>query len=192
MPTAIATLRSVSPYSQSRYLLESKEKNESHDDFEKRIWREKAHTIKTGPDKGKVCIPPMAFKQALDSAAKYAGIQVPGKGKATFTKHFLSGVLVADPLVLPIDKDDLDHYAGPMSSTGEKGKSGGKVVIRIFPQVNEWEGDVTFHIIDDVITPDVFRQVCEIAGRNIGIGRFRPQNGGFNGRWEVMNVKWID
>ena len=187
MPTAIATIKSVSPYSSSRYLLESKDKNESHDDFEKRIWRERSHFDKKS---GEVYIPPMAFKQSLDTAAKYAGIQVPGKGKATFTKHFTSGVLVMDPLYLGITKEDLDHYAGPMSSTGEKGKSGGKVVIRIYPMVNEWAGDVTFEILDDVITPDVFRQVLEIAGRNIGIGRFRPQNGGFNGRFTVEGVKW--
>jgi hypothetical protein len=189
MPTAIAKLKSVSPYSASRYLLTSKEKNESHDDYEKRIWPERAHYDKKTEQ---VYIPPMAFKQSLDSAAKYAGLQVTGKGKATFTKHFLSGVLVVDPVFVGVKKSELDYYAGPMSSTGEKGKSGGKVVIRIYPMVNEWSAEVEFHIIDDVITPDVFKQVAEIAGRNIGIGRFRPQNGGFNGRFTVESVKWID
>jgi hypothetical protein len=169
-----------------------KKANETHEEYEKRTWRDRAHTVNTGPNKDHIYIPPMAFKQSVDSAAKYASIQVPGKGKATYTKHFTSGVLVMDPLVLPVKKEDVDHYAGPMSSTGEKGKSGGKVVIRIYPQINEWSGDVTFHILDDVITPDVFKRVLELAGRNIGIGRFRPQNGGFNGRFTVDSVKWIE
>ena len=189
MPTAIAKLESVSPYSQSRYLLDKKEKNEDYDTFEQRIWRERAHIVKSGPEAGHVYIPPMAFKQAIDSAAKYASIKK--KGQATYTKHFVSGVLCMDPVVLPLKKDDLDYYAGPMSSTGEKGKSGGSVVVRIYPVIPDWKAEVTFHILDDEINPDVFKQVLEISGRNIGIGRFRPQNGGFNGRYVVKDVKWV-
>lgn len=188
MPTATATLESVSPYSQSRFLLDKREKNEDWDAYEKRIWRDRAHVVKGGPQDGHVFIPPMAFKQAVDSAAKYASIKK--KGQATYTKHFVSGVLCMDPLVLPIKAADLDYYAGPMSSTGEKGKSGGSVVVRIYPVVNEWKGKQVFHILDDEINPDVFRQVLEIAGRNIGIGRFRPQNGGFNGRFVVKEIDW--
>lgn len=189
MPTAIATLKSVSPYSQSRYLLDKKASNEDYDAFEQRIWRQRAHVMGKGPDEGKVFIPPMSFKQSLDSAAKYASIKK--KGSATYTKHFVSGVICMDPLVLPLTRDELDYFAGPMSSTGEKGKSGGSVVTRIYPVIPEWSGDVTFHIIDDELNPKIFRQVLEIAGRNIGIGRFRPQNGGFNGRWTVEDVKWV-
>ena len=192
MPTAIVKLKSVSPYSQSRYLLESRGSNEAPDDFEKRIWRDRAHVMEVGPDKGKVFIPPMAFKQSLDAGAKYASIQIPGKGKATYTKHTKSGVLVSEPLVLPIKKEDLAYYAGPMSSTGEKGGAGGKVVIRIYPMILEWEGEVTYHILDEVITPAAFEQMLTVAGRNIGIGRFRPQNGGFNGRYSVEKVDWVD
>jgi hypothetical protein len=188
MPTAIAHLKSVSQYSQSRYLLAKKDKNEDYDQFEQRIWRDRAHIVEAGPDAGKVFIPPMAFKQALDSAAKYSPVKK--KGQATYTKHFLSGVLCMEPLVLPMTKDDLSYYAGPMSSTGEKGKSGGSVVIRIYPIVPEWEGDVTFHVIDDTLHKDVFLSTLEVAGKNIGIGRFRPQNGGFNGRFVVESFDW--
>lgn len=177
-----------SPLSFSRPVQSKRNTGEQHDDFEERTWRERIHV----DEHGVAFIPPMAIKNCLSDVAKYLSESVPGKGKATYTKHFTSGVLVADPVVLPVLKDDLDSYAGPMSSTGEKGKSGGRVVIRIFPIVNEWSGDVAFHILDEVITPDIFRQVVEIAGRNIGIGRFRPQNGGFNGRWTVEDVKWVN
>ena len=136
MPLAIAKLKSVSAYSASRYLLESKASNESHDDFEKRIWREKAHVVKTGPQAGKVYIPPMAFKQAMESAAKYASIAIPGKGKATYTKHFLSGVIVAEPLILPVSKDDLDYYAGPMSSTAASDSSDCEAISSMVPNAS--------------------------------------------------------
>ena len=40
----------------------------------------------------------------MDSAAKYLGKQIPGRGKATFTKHFVSALLVTAPLILPLKK----------------------------------------------------------------------------------------
>ena len=42
----------------------------------------------------------MAFKQALDAVAKRLGDQIPGKGKSTFTKHFVGGVICEEDAVL--------------------------------------------------------------------------------------------
>jgi len=190
MNLVTAHLQSVSSYSQSRYLVEKKQPNEDYEDYEKRVWRDRAHTVLSGPDKGKVFIPPAAIKQAIDSAAKYLSIQVPGKGKTTYTKHFVSGVMCVKPIVLPITREDLDYFAGPMSAKGEKGKAGGSVVVRMYPMIHEWAGEVELHIFDNVITKDVLRQVLETAGLNIGIGRYRPQNGGYNGRFEVTSIDW--
>jgi hypothetical protein len=49
---------------------------------------------------------------------------------------------------------------------------------------------VTFHILDDVISPDVFEQHLKDAGNFIGIGRFRPRNNGYYGRFSVKSIKW--
>jgi hypothetical protein len=89
---ATASLKSVSPYSQSRYYSEAVPKlpKEGADDYERRTWRNRMHV---GSD-GQVFIPPMSFKNCIAEVAKYLGRQIPGKGKSTYTKHFEAGVLV--------------------------------------------------------------------------------------------------
>lgn len=189
MKTAIAYLKSTSPYSQSKFI--DKEDHpkigdgkESNDDFEKRTWRHRVHN----DENGNVFIPPMAFKNCLSEAAKYLNMQVPGKGKSTYTKHFEAGVLVVDPLTLPLKWNDVQCQKLHLPSDGKRG--GGKRVLKYMPLIPSWEGKVTFLILDETITEKVFSDVLKEAGRFIGIGTFRPRNNGFYGRFEVVNIDW--
>lgn len=186
MRTAIATLKSKSPYSQSRsYDWEVPALNrERKDEYETRTWRHKCHSM---PD-GKVFIPPMAFKMSLDRAAQMLSLQIPGKGKKTFTAFFLSGVLVVDPVVLPMTKDDVGMDRIYANADGKRGS--GKRVWRNFPKIDSWKADVHFQVLADEIGEDVFEQHVEQAGNFVGIGRFRPQNGGFYGRFTVDRIRW--
>ena len=184
MKTAICELESISPYSQSKYYETEKLSKERPDDYEARTWRDRLHVNADGF----VFIPPMAFKNCLSSVAKYLSIQIPGKGKATFTKHIEAGVLVTEALVLPVKKDDVAGEWYFVPSDGKRG--GGKRVKRCFPVIPHWQGAVSFHILDDTVTEDIFRQHLEEAGKFIGIGRFRPQNNGFYGRFKVNEVVW--
>lgn len=184
--TAIATLSGISPYSASRAHETPKKEKETSDACEQRTWREKAHYNGAGD----VFIPPMAFKMALDSAAKYLSLQIPGKGKSTYTKHFASGCLVMDPVYLGVKKDDLPYDRLYVNADGVRGS--GKRVWKYFPRVDVWKADVEFHLYDDAITKDVFERVLAEAGRFIGVGRFRPQNGGFYGRFAVEKIKWSE
>lgn len=182
MKTVIATLQSVSPYSQSRFHNTDKLEKESADDYEKRTWMERCHYNKDGH----VFIPPMAFKNCLSEIAKYLSMQIPGKGKATYTKHFESGVLVMDPVVLPYKRGNIDGEWLHVPSDGKRG--GSKRVPKCFPFFPEWRGDVSFHLLDDTITEEVFKYHLEQAGKFIGIGRFRPRNNGYYGRFKVNEV----
>lgn len=184
MKTAIATLKSVSPYEQSRFHNTPKLDKEGPDDYEHRTWRNKMHTT---PD-GRVFIPPTSFKNCLAAAAKYLNKRIPGEGKATYTKHFKSGVLVTDPLVLSTKADDVPETWLHLNADGVSGS--GKRVLRCMPVIHEWQGEVTFHVLDEKITETVFTEVLEESGKFIGIGTFRPQNGGFFGRFSVEKVKW--
>ena len=187
MRTAHATLHSVSPYSQSKFVNpELKNEKELSNDFEKRIWRERLHVN----ENGNVFIPPMAFKNGLYQAAKYLSIQVPGKGKATFTKNFLAGVLVVEGLELPLKKDDVDGEWLHLDSNGVK--NSGKRVMRCYPRIPQWSGTVDFLVLDDLITQDVFQRILVESGRFVGIGRFRPFVGGYYGRYVVDGIKWED
>lgn len=184
MKIATAKLKSVSPYSQSRHYDVPKLNKEIMKDYEKRTWRERLHVN----DNGNVYIPPMAFKNCLAEAAKFLARQIPGKGKSTYTKHFEAGVLAIEPLVLPVKKDDVPGEWLFLPADGKRGS--GKRVDKCYPVIREWSGDVPFHILDETITEDVFLEHLMEAGRFIGIGRFRPRNNGFYGRFSVEGVKW--
>lgn len=193
MRIATATLESISPYSQSKhYDTEQLPKlgrasgtaTESNADYEKRTWRERCHV----DGKGHIVIPPMAFKNCLSEIAKYLSVQIPGRGKSTYTKHIEAGIMVLDGLVLPETKDTVDGEWLFVPASGRRGD--GKRVSKCFPVIREWTGDVTFHVLDDVVTREVFEQHLVEAGNFIGIGRFRPRNNGYYGRFKVLKVAW--
>lgn len=184
MKTAICKLKSMSPYSQSKYIQEKKTKNETHADFEKRSWKQRCHWT----DDGRVYIPPMSFKNCLSEAAKYKSIQIPGKGKSTYTKHFEAGVLVVDPVQLSVTEDKLQHEWLHVPSDGRRG--GTTRVEKCFPLIPSWAGTVEFLVLDELITKEVFCEHLDDAGSFIGIGRFRPRNNGFYGRFSVESVDW--
>lgn len=188
MITAIARLRSTSPYSQGKHFVPDALPNESKDETEKRMWRERMHyDIKR---ENEVFIPPMQFSLALKTAAKYLSIQIPGKGKSTYTKNFESGVMVNNPLYLGVKKEDVHPESVYVPSDGKVG--GTTRVTKYFPIIEEWEGDVTFYILDNIITKEVFLEVLATAGNLIGVGRFRPKNRGYYGRFEVVDLKWSE
>ena len=182
MRKAICTLSSVTRYSQSRYIDKSlKDRDETHADFEKRIWREKLHTNKDG----EVVIPPMQFKKCLAFAAKYKSQQIPGKGMATYTKHFNAGVLCTEPLRTGVMKGDCLGEWLLLKPPGQQG-----AVEKCMPYIDDWSGDVEFLVLDDCIPEDVFELTLVDGGSFIGLGRFRPERGGYYGRFSVDKITW--
>lgn len=189
MKTAQVELESVSPYSQSKHYSKDdvpkiNKGNETDRDYEARTWKNRLHVDKDG----QVFIPPTAFKNCLSEAAKYLNVQIPGKGKATYTKHFEAGVLVVEPMPLGIAADKIDGEWLFVPASGKRGD--GKRVTKCFPIIHQWKGSVQFLILDETITKDVFEQVLTGAGQFIGIGRFRPRNNGFYGRFKINKLNW--
>ncbi len=185
MRTATVTLSGISPYSQSRHYTDPpKEEKESPKAYEERTWMWRCHYNK----EGNVFIPPMAFKNCLSEAAKYLSIQIPGEGKATYTKHFEAGVMVLQGLDLPVKRKDVKGEWLFVPSDGKRG--GSKRVEKCFPIFHEWSGQISYTVLDDKITNEVFERVLAEAGSFIGIGRFRPRNNGYYGRFNVDKVKW--
>lgn len=184
MRKALCSLKSMSPYSQSKYIGEKKTRDETHAEFEKRSWHLRCHWN----EEGRIYIPPMSFKNCLSEAAKYKSIQIPGKGKSTYTKHFEAGVLVVDPLELDVTRETLQHEWLHLPSDGRRG--GTTRVEKCMPLIPSWKGKVEFLVLDEIITPEVFEEHLADAGSFIGVGRFRPRNNGFYGRFSVESVKW--
>ena len=184
MKTYIASLESKSPYSQGRHY--DKEDvpalpKEGHDAYEQRTWRNRMHVRD-----GVVFIPPTAIKNCLAEAAKFLSVQIPGKGKATYTKHFEAGVMVVDEIPLGYLAADAVGERLFVPSSGRRGD--GKRVQRIFPMIPKWKADVTIHVLDETITCGVLEQHLREAGTLIGIGRFRPRNNGYYGRFTVTSL----
>jgi len=185
MKKFLTTLESISPYSQSRHHAIEKDPKETHEDYEKRTWRNKVNEN----EDGFIVIPSMAFKNCLSEAAKFISQQIPGKGKSTYTKHFEAGILVTDSLVLPVKKNDVAGEWHHVPSDGMRG--GSKRVMKCFPVIPTWKGDVLFYILDETITLEVFEHHLKEAGNFIGIGRFRPRKNGFYGRFKILSIKEV-
>lgn len=189
MHIARVSLASLTPYSQGKHIdpeAHPAKPKESKDDYEKRTWRARMHVTSDGF----VQIPSTCFANVVKSAARRLQIQVPGKGKTQFTKYFEAGIDVAGNLELPVQADTVpcDRLFVPSDAT----PGGGKRVFRHFPRIDVWGGSVTYYILDDMITESVFTQVIKSAGVLVGIGRFRPENRGYYGRFRVESLEWID
>jgi hypothetical protein len=188
MKIATCILESASPYSQSRIISPievPKLEKEGHAEYDARTWRYRQHWDRRT---GEVYIPPMAIKSALMEAAQYLGEKIPGKGQATWTKHFTAGVLCTEPVRLNTKWDETESESFMCHADGKR--SCGTRVLRTFPVIREWQAEAKFMILDETITEPVFTRYLEEAGRFIGVGRFRPRNGGFYGRFGVIAVKW--
>ena len=184
MATAICKLKSISPYSQSKHIEVPKDEGENAVDFEKRTWMERMHVTTDGY----VFIPPMSFTNSIAEAARHLGMQVPGKGKSTFTKHFEAGVRVVAPLITTTKKSEVLAEELFVPSDGVRGS--GKRVTKFFPRIEAWEGTVTYMINDPVVTKEAFTKAIHASGTLIGIGRFRPKNLGYYGMFSVEDVRW--
>ena len=180
------TLRSSSTYSQSNYFTTPKSLKTKHDEYDASNWREHAHVVSDGPCAGQVFIPAQQFKNCLVDAAKYLGMKIVGKGQSTYTKHFKAGVQVLGDLVLPIKVGDLEHEGVMCAADGVTGSA--TKVLRRFPIIKSWSGQVVYLVADDTIDEATFLTHLGHAGQLIGIGRWRPINNGKYGKYLVDDV----
>jgi hypothetical protein len=183
MTVATVTIESLSPYSQSRKHDEPKLEGELADDYNKRVWRHQALV-----ENGTVHIAAAAIHQGMVAAAKYSKRQIPGQGKATWTKKFEAGIALFANIDLGITLDDLDYIDIYANADGVRGS--GKRVMRRFPIIHQWCATFDVHILDPIITEEVFGEMVELTGMFIGVGRYRPEKGGTNGRFKVASIEW--
>ena len=185
MITCSCKLVGQTPISFSQGVQSEKKPKESNADFEKRTWREKLHVDKDG-----YCfIPAMALKISLAAVAKYLSQTIPGKGKATYTKHFVGGIAVNSNMALSIKAKDVSCEEVFVPSDGVRGS--GKRVWKSFPTIPTWQTEATIIILDETITDDKLKEYLIETGKFIGLGRFRPQNNGYYGRFSVEDFKVI-
>lgn len=180
------TLESTSPYSQSNALAgdDLKRSNESNEEWEERIWRKRCHVN----NEGFVEIPALAVPNAIKDAAKYSGLKIPGERNATWTKHFDAGVTAIGPVALNVRIEDVIPETFFVPSDGKRG--GSTRVYKTFPMIPEWKAMFDLYIFDEKIHKEIFHKMLSIAGQLIGIGRFRPRNRGYYGRFLIRDLRW--
>jgi hypothetical protein len=176
----------MAPLSQSRQHYTPFKQGESHDVYEERTWREKCHY----DENGIIYVPAMAFKQCLDAAATRLSIPDPDSKKARLTKFFVSDVFCEQNMSIGIKKDEIGFVR--INAHVDGNRTSGKRVLRTLPQTPQWQGVTSFVVLEPKINHDVFTKVIKYAGRSIGVGQFRPSNGGLNGRYEITNIKFED
>lgn len=184
MYRAIVTIKGTAPLSQSRQHYSEKLDGESHQEYDDRTWREKCNY----DSEGIVFVPAMAFKQAVDNAAKRLAIPDPDNRRASLTKYFVSDVICESNLSIGVRKDDMPSIRISANVDGRRGS--GARVPRMLPQIQEWSGRTSFLVMEEKIKQDMFQKVLQTAGQSIGVGQFRPENGGLNGRFEIAEIRF--
>jgi hypothetical protein len=185
--TATVSIVGTAPLSQSRQHLTERLEGESHEAYDLRTWRDK---LNVSPTTGMVIIPQHGMHQALIAAAKYSGKQIPGQGKKTWTAKFTTGIAIHDEIDTGIDPATVGSIVISANADGVRGS--GKRVPRKFPMIYEWQATFDVLVLDPIITEPVFREMFSLAGLFIGIGRFRPEKGGQNGRFRLSDLRWQD
>lgn len=185
-----ATLQGLAPLQFSGPITSIKESGEKHDKFEERTWMERLHSNSDG----NIFIPPGALKNCMSEAAQFMGEKIPGRGNATYTKRFVTGLMVIEPLMLfkpgtkcqeHLTRDDVEKLRLFVPSDGKRG--GGKRVWKNFPCVREWEAAAEIIVMDTYLIDEIekVQEYLVQAGIVIGMLAFRPINNGYFGRWQV-------
>lgn len=182
MKSVVAMIEGVRPYASSKKVEQEIEEKASWS-WEQAYWKEKLHYDE---ETDEVFIPGVSFKLALESTASYLSMKK--KGNSTWTKHFRAGIIMEDDVWLGQGRDQAKPVKLFLDSNGKR--DSGSRVFKIIPHMTKWSGEVKLSIVDDELPPDIFAIHLIKAGHFNGVGQWRPQKGGMNGRWKVKSFDW--
>lgn len=178
----------VSPLLYNRYLSDvfKKQRNETFDEFENRIWKEKAHFN----ENEELIIPSQNWSRCLVDSSKKSGIRPPDarKKNENLSLLFKSTFFPNDFKVLksngsPATKNDLIQFKTSVCMQGFKSQR----VPSIRPCIEQWCGILEFEILDPAnrLRTELVKESLLFAGAFNGIGEWRVQNGGKFGRFTI-------
>ncbi|HEX9810643.1 MAG TPA: hypothetical protein VGA88_00955 [Burkholderiales bacterium] len=127
---------------------------------------------------GQYALPGLAFRQSL---LKAAGAW---KDKRSTLKSKLSHIEVTQELVpietadgKPVEGYEIDVRRAVIQKSG---------ILRARPKYASWAARVTFKYDSDLCTEEQIGPVLADAGSRIGVGDYRPERGGWFGRFSVV------
>lgn len=180
-------IKGVTPIIYGKVAESKKEKGEGAEAYDLRVAMERAYINADGIP----YFPGAALKNMLTEAAKFRSETVPGKGKATFTKHFEAGIICPEPIITNKTKADIKIVPFFVPADGKKG--GTTRVFRNFPRLpQDYEATGKLYVIDTVLTERIekVKEYLEEAGKFIGLMTFRPRRGGEYGRFQVVEFSY--
>ena len=187
---ALVTITGTAPYSQSHQHGEPKLEGEQPDAYDVRTWRSKMNT-ELIDGKETVVIPAFGIHLALTAAARYSKKKIEGQRHATWTAKFERGIAIMGAAPLHIDPADARCITLSVHADGKRGS--GARVTRRFPSFPAgWTATFEVMVLDPIITKAIFYEMLELAGWAIGVGQYRPENNGSNGRFIVKSLEWKD
>lgn len=138
-------------------------------------------------DEGRKCMPGIAFRNAFIKAA--SSFRGPWQKKRETLKAIVSHCTVREELVplldakgKPMEKYKVDMRRAMVQRNG---------VTRCRPRFDAWRATFTLLWDDAILVADedtlrgIFSDVFNDAGKRIGVGDYRPANGGWFGRFQV-------
>ncbi len=162
-----------------------KTKQESYEEHEIRIWKDKAHVNKDG----QLIFPDTWIRKMLISSQGLTAnpIKPPNASRKTMTMkpYFVSGILVDSTIICnkkgkPVVLKDLEPMYKMVSPQG-KGK-----VLCIRPMIPaEWQVTVSITLTVEMVRDEHILESLAWAGTFNGAGDWRPQKGGNYGIFDV-------
>ena len=121
--------------------------------------------------KGTICQPAEHILQAI--IKRLGGYKIQGKGKKTYLEMG-KGSLNIVPDMIPHKIQDWEPDSRTVVIKATKGR-----VVRVRPKLTDWELDFKIEIINDELPVEVIKAALDDAGREGGLGDFRPRFGRF-------------
>lgn len=179
MLRVLCQIESVTPITFNKKLKSEKEGNESWDKFEERVWRERCDDLNGD---GCVVISNQKFKKSICTGAKWLNIKIEGEGQSRYQKLFNGAVVIPKGIDTKIKIEDMafdTQWVGHSKSS--------KKWIN-FPIIYTWNGELEINVLDEKITEEIFTRVFAYSGMCVGVGSWRPENGGENGRYRIADM----
>ena len=119
----------------------------------------------------KICQPASHIEMAiLKQASNY---KIVGRGKKTY-KDLVKGAVFVYPDMIPHLIQDWTEDRRTVVIPSTKGRS-----VRSRPMLKDWELEFEIHVMNDDIPTDVLKGMLDDAGREGGLGDYRPRFGRF-------------
>lgn len=148
--------------------------------------REQAEThLYLGIDGKTLVIPgPNLYRSFVDAGAFFKA----GKSKVTTQKtSLLLACLSLEELDIPIQHRepwDVDSRPIVMPSTGGR-------ILRHRPRFNDWRLSFTLTLDTNMMAASILREIVDAAGKQVGLGDFRPGRKGPFGKFVVVEWKEV-